>query len=83
VEVSDTRLRLVHHRDRTGEQFERADVRTLELDRQLDRIWISTPTSYHRHVIYLHNVAPRRVARLVSALDRHGWLQPDPDRATA
>jgi hypothetical protein len=79
MEVSDTRLRLVDHRGRVVDQFERADVSTLEWNGTL--LHISTPASWHRYVITVHDVAPHRVLRLRTALERHGWLQPEPDQA--
>jgi hypothetical protein len=74
VEVSDARLRLVDHRGRVCDQYERSDVSILEFDGTL--LWISTPTWRHRYAITLSGVAPARVLRLRAALERYGWLSP-------
>lgn len=79
MEVSDTRLRLVDHRGRVCDQFERADVSTLDWNGSL--LWISTPTFRHRYAITVRDVAPRRVLRLRTALECHGWLQPESKQA--
>jgi hypothetical protein len=75
MEVSDARLRLVDHRGRVCGQYERAEVRNLEFERS--ELLINLPAWRHRYAINLYHVAPGRVLRLRTALERHGWLQPD------
>jgi hypothetical protein len=76
VEVSPARLRFTDLRGRVCDQFDRTDVKSVELSRHLLTV---TGPSGRKHAITVDSmVVPRGVPRFRDALRRHGWLPPAP-----